>query len=891
MEPNFFKYVWRHSRAQQLLIIAVIFASFPIYFISLNLPKDIVNGPIQGGWFENDETVVLARITTEIFGAAPENAVVLFDGIDATRAESLIFLSLAFLAAVVANGFFRFFINKRKGQLGERMLRRLRYELVDRLLRFPVGEFRNLRSSEVSSMVKDEVEPLGGFIGDAFAQPLFLVGQAVTVLAFIITQNIWLGCIALGIVALQTSLIPRLRRILLVLARERQLAARQLAGDVGEIVDSMTEIRVNDASNFERAVMTKQLGDLFFIRNNIYLYKFLIKYLNNIISQTAPFLFYLVGGLLALRGDLDVGQLVAVIAAYKDLPGPIKELIDWDQQRVNAQLRYGQVVEQFAPSGMTAPEEQEPTIIAPEAFTPPLSGSNISIVDDAGAPLIDQASFSIAPGEQVGVVDREIAGASALARAMVRLTPMASGELRLSNRALSEIPESALGRRIAYIGETPYFRDGTLRDGLLYAVRHARPDSGATDASSVEMEEAQRAGNATLPLDGDWFDAAALAVSDQSELDQALLDVLDRVELIDDVFDLGLAQPVGPLKHDSDLGARLLTCRERMQSVVAGKPALAEIVEPFAADRYLRHMSLGQNLLFGAPVSAESFYKSLSKHDAFRVLLERQNLHQPLLRLGREMASTIVELFSDLPENHPFYERLPFIKPNQIPELRRYVNQTRHRREARWARAATARFLELALQYVEPGHRFGLLTDELQSAIVKARSVFRQFVESAPPGDVDVWREDALIASMSLEENILFGRINPNVAAAPALVRAQIRRVADEVGVLGLMVEHGLSYRIGTGGRRLSQQQRQKASLARAVLKRPALLVVDNGLSALDATTFERLLRRFASIGRDGWRGYPYASLWTMRDATHAEAFDRLLVLENGQLSPAAATT
>ena len=29
-------------------------------------------------------------------------------------------------------------------------------------------------------MIKDEVEPLGGFIGDAFVQPVFLGGQALT---------------------------------------------------------------------------------------------------------------------------------------------------------------------------------------------------------------------------------------------------------------------------------------------------------------------------------------------------------------------------------------------------------------------------------------------------------------------------------------------------------------------------------------------------------------------------------------------------------------------------------------------------------------------------------------------------------------------------------------
>src|SRR5918992_2177627 len=101
---------------------------------------------------------------------------------------------------VLLNGYFKFYISTYKGRVGERMLRRLRYQLVDRLLRFPIPLFRRLRSSEVATMVKDEVEPLGGFIGDAFVSPAMLGGQALTALLFIIVQNVWLGLIAAGIV-------------------------------------------------------------------------------------------------------------------------------------------------------------------------------------------------------------------------------------------------------------------------------------------------------------------------------------------------------------------------------------------------------------------------------------------------------------------------------------------------------------------------------------------------------------------------------------------------------------------------------------------------------------------------------------------------------------------
>ena len=58
-----------------------------------------------------------------------------------------------------------------------------------------------------------------------------------------------------------------------------------------------------------------------------------------------------------ITGSLDIGQLVAVIAAYRELPPPVKELIDWDQQRMDVQVKYDQVIEQFITSPMIEPSD------------------------------------------------------------------------------------------------------------------------------------------------------------------------------------------------------------------------------------------------------------------------------------------------------------------------------------------------------------------------------------------------------------------------------------------------------------------------------------------------------------------------------------------------------
>ncbi len=119
------------------------------------------------------------------------------------------------------------------------MLRRLRFQLFSLMLRFTPEAQREVKSSETATIIRDEVEPIGSFIGDAIVVPVFLGTQAATALAFIMMQNVWLGLAAGGMVAVQMTVIPRLRRQIILLSRQRQIASRNLAGRVAEVLDGL----------------------------------------------------------------------------------------------------------------------------------------------------------------------------------------------------------------------------------------------------------------------------------------------------------------------------------------------------------------------------------------------------------------------------------------------------------------------------------------------------------------------------------------------------------------------------------------------------------------------------------------------------------------------------
>ena len=191
----------------------------------------------------------------------------------------------------------------------------------------------------------------------------------------------------------QTSFLEALQdRFGYRLGRLRQIASRRLAGRIGEMIDGSRTIQTYGLKDFSEAEIGGRLGHLFTIRAALYKRKFAVKYLNNILAQVTPFFFYSIGGYLALRGSLDIGQLVAVIAAYRDLPPPIKELIDWDQRRADVTIKYEQVISQFSGRDLL-PDDEPAAQTTPIAADAPLTVRDLTVLDQRGTALIAGASL------------------------------------------------------------------------------------------------------------------------------------------------------------------------------------------------------------------------------------------------------------------------------------------------------------------------------------------------------------------------------------------------------------------------------------------------------------------------------------------------------------------
>ncbi len=856
MEKSLFRFIWRYSAKQQIVILLITVIAYPVSYTLLELPKLITNDAIQGD-----------RFPRVIFGFE-------FD-----QLSYLVLLCFAFLGLVVVSNSIKLTLNVYKGRLGERMLRRLRFELFQRVIRFRLPHFRKVSSGEIIPMITSEVEDVGGFIGEAIALPAYQGGMLVVQIGFIFMQNPLLGLAAISSYPMQAYVIPKLQRKVVYLSRERVKNIRVVADKVGESISGVEEIHSNDTSAWHSADLSDRFYENFKIRFRIYNWKYFIKFLNNFMNQLTPFLFYLIGGWLVIEGNMSIGGLLAVIAAYKDLAGPWKELLSYYQMVADVEVKYQTVVENFDP----------PDIYPVERFTSdetiPLSGNltfeSVAFAGGAAGQEVSDVSMVVEEGEACAVIGADGSGRSEVLQLAAGLLGVSAGQVKIGEHSLDNLTESTLGREIAYVGPSVHVWTGTIRDNLFYGLRH-RPltpleRSGADEAEERKrLFEAKETANPLYDIMGQWYDFKAAGVDALDALDLRALELVEKLGLGPDIYRMGLQARLD-MARDGELADRVLSVRKTLAERVEGDGKLSDLVELWNIDRFNNSATVAENLLFAAPLDAELTLERLPDDEDVKAFLKETGLDQKLEAVGLKIAETMVELFANVSGNSALLGNYSFITQDELPEFDRIVKLAKADIKRKPLTAQDkARLVGLAFKLIPARHRLGVLDEEMLREIVAARRTFRKRIGCEQKRFV-FFEADVYVEPMTIEENLLFGTPRIDRRDSRERIDRVIRSLVEEMDLRHPITRAGLSFHVGVAGSRLSAGQRRKVALVRALLKNARVTVLDETCAGLSEDD-----RRMRKIILEVLQGRTL--LFGSSNESVADEFSHKVFLERGRV-------
>lgn len=866
LERSMYSFVLRYSGRQQLYILMFVVMSWPIGFMLLDLPKQIINRALGAA----QETYSLA-----VLGLAEIPFAV-------SQSNFLVILCLLFLGLVVLNNALKFHINTTKGRTAERLLRRLRYALFSRVLRFPIPHFKRASQGEIISMITAEAEPIGAFFVGAIVDPIFQGGLLLVAIGFIVVQDPMLGVAAAAFYPLQIYVVPKLQKKVSALGKARLRQIRHLSDHVGETVGGIVDIHANDTSNLELSRFADRLGTIYNIRFEIFQRKYMIKFINNFLDKLAPFLFYLFGGLLVIDGKLDIGQLVAVIGAHREMSSPWKEMLNWYQQQADARVKYDQVVSQFEVPDMLEASLQHSDPAEGLQLDGEIELSNVSLIDEDEVRRLAGLTVNLALDGNVAVAGAGSSGKEYLGMLLARLATPSTGQLKIAGQNIVELPESVTGRRITYVSSLPFMQSSSVRDNLLYGLKYRPVRPAAYDDEEAaqrkrDFAEAANVGNIAFDFHADWIDYDAAGVADAAGLFDRIIEILDIVELSDDIYNLGLRGTIDPDLRP-DIAEAALKAREGLADSL-DDPEYRGLVEKFDRETYNTNASVAENLLFGTTVGDVFDHDRMAENDYVLEVLREADLIDDMLTAGRAVAETMIEIFADLPAGHEFFEQYSFISSEDLPEFKTLLSRTDKHGFDDMRPEDRAALLSLPFKVVTAQHRLGVVNEALQAKILKAREIFAAKLPEDLHGAVEFFDPERYNAAASLQDNILFGKLVYGQAEGGRRIGALIADTLDTLGLRGAVLEAGLEFEVGVGGARLSTGQRQKLGIARALLKRAELIVLNETTSALDPSAQDRLAEKILeACGRRG-------VVWIVNRVTMASKFDRVIVLDEGRLA------
>ena len=141
--------------------------------------------------------------------------------------------------------------------------------------------------------------------------------------------------------------------------------------------------------------------------------------------------------------------------------------------------------------------------------------------------------------------------------------------------------------------------------------------------------------------------------------------------------------------------------------------------------------------------------------------------------------------------------------------------------------------------------------------------------------------QDVFLFSDSIRNNVKFGSNNPEVTEQELDAVCETADILETINKL----EHGYETILGERGVNLSGGQKQRLSIARSLLRKPEILVLDDCLSAVDTETEDKILKELQKDQKNRTTVIVSHRISTIRNAKHIIVIDDGTVIEEGSHS------
>jgi ABC-type bacteriocin/lantibiotic exporter with double-glycine peptidase domain len=753
----------------------------------------------------------------------------------------LIIYCLIFAGSVIVASGLKFVITFIQTRISQKVLAQIRKDLYAHILTLPLSYFRKTPPGTLVSALITEVAPTGELIGMALAVPLINILTFLAFMGYLLWLNWVLALVSMSIYPFTMYIVPKLQQHSNRANKQRVWTTRNLSGVITETITGIHEVHANGSFAIENKKYGAYIDRLFKIRIVWNIYKQATKIVSNFSNNFGPVLILLMGGYLTIQGRLDLGGLMAFLAANEKLFDPWKEMMEFYQVYQDASVRYKQTMEFL---------DERPEFVAFPENRPvlKLEGSvradKLDFTVEGNVRLLKGVDLVLKPGEHLALVGFSGSGKSTLAKCLGQMYTPTGGKALIGETDVTTLSKLDVAYNVSVVSQAPYIFNGTIRENLLYSVNAINE----SPAEGIEKTE--------------------------PTLDEEIA-VLQQCGIFVDVLRFGLGALLSQ-ENVTSMGPKIIRIRDSFRSDFGEQ--LGEKVEFFDESKYLEYSTVAENLIFASTTKKSFTAARLPDNKEWLEFLGNEGLLTGLYALGAGLVRECVNNLGADEAGADFFDQSP-IEADELKSVRKVERKLARSGLDELENEDRQLLLSLVFRFIPGKHGLHQLPEANRFMILEGRKAFRRVMQERSDEQFTFYQRSEYLYDQSIIANILFGKLTTSAPdIQETFSQLLIQHLINE-DLLEEIVDIGLNFQVGSMGDKLSGGQKQKLAISRAFLKPTPLIIMDEATSALDNKSQTRIQRLIESR----WKGTN-----TLISVVHRldiiKDFDKVAVMKSGEI-------
>jgi ABC-type multidrug transport system fused ATPase/permease subunit len=394
-------------------------------------------------------------------------------------AAAIMVMAIALVGALAS-----YIANYYTESVGQWVANDLRMRTYHHLERLSLGYFDSHQTGALLSTITTDIQTIQGFASSSTLSIIVDLFTIVGMLGIMFWLNWDFTLIVVAVTPFMLVMASRFKNVVKKATHEVRKQQSNMVAVVQQGLESMRVVKAfgrQDLEQEELATVSRATVDAALKARRV---KALLSPMIAIIVSICTAVVLWRGSSLILAGTMTAGALIVFLSYLTQFFKPVKDLATITNQI--AQTAVGvERVRGILDADIIIPEV--PDAVDPQAFRGEIEFEDVAFAYASDAPVLQRVSFTIKPGQMVGIVGATGGGKSTIVSLIPRFYDPTAGEVRIDGVDIRQYKLQALRNQIGYVlQETVLFR-GTIRDNIAY---------GRAGATNDEILEAAKLANA-----------------------------------------------------------------------------------------------------------------------------------------------------------------------------------------------------------------------------------------------------------------------------------------------------------------------------------------------------------------------------------------------------------